>query len=45
MLFRSLTVHALDDSLTRRIMFEYGLFAVICVYLIALALVTGRPIG
>jgi hypothetical protein len=26
-------------------MFEYGLFAVICVYLIALALVTGRPIG
>jgi len=25
-------------------MFEYGLFAVICVYLIALALVTGRPI-
>jgi hypothetical protein len=31
--------------LSRRIMFEYGLFAVICVYLIALALVTGRPIG
>jgi uncharacterized protein DUF5656 len=43
--WQGLTVHALDDSLTRRIMFEYGLFAVICVYLIALALVTGRPIG
>ena len=42
--WQGLTVHALDDSLTRRIMFEYGLFAVICVYLIALALVTGRPI-
>jgi len=43
--WQGFTVHALDDSLTRRIMFEYGLFAVICVYLIALALVTGRPIG
>ena len=43
--WQGLTVHALDDSLTRRIIFEYGLFAVICVYLIALALVTGRPIG
>ena len=43
--WQGLTVHALDDSLSRRIMFEYGLFAVICVYLIALALVTGRPIG
>ena len=43
--WQGLTVHALDDSLTRRIVFEYGLFAVICVYLIALALVTGRPIG
>src|SRR5207245_1699289 len=43
--WQGLTVHALDDSLTRRILFEYGLFAVICVYLIALALVTGRPIG
>ena len=43
--WQGLTVHALDDSMTRRIMFEYGLFAVICVYLIALALVTGRPIG
>jgi len=43
--WQGLTVHALDDSLTRRIMFEYGLFAVICIYLIALALVTGRPIG
>jgi hypothetical protein len=43
--WQGLTVHALDDSLTRRIMFEYGLFAIICVYLIALALVTGRPIG
>jgi hypothetical protein len=43
--WQGLTVHALDDSLTRRIAFEYGLFAVICVYLIALALVTGRPIG
>jgi len=42
--WQGFTVHALDDSLTRRIMFEYGLFAVICVYLIALALVTGRPI-
>jgi hypothetical protein len=42
--WQGLTVHALDDSLTRRIIFEYGLFAVICVYLIALALVTGRPI-
>ena len=42
---QGLTVHALDDSLTRQIMFEYGLFAVICIYLIALALVTGRPIG
>ena len=38
--WQGLTVHALDDSLTRRIMFEYGLFAVICIYLI-----TGRPIG
>ena len=43
--WQGLTVHALDDSLSRRIIFEYGLFAVICVYLIALALVTGRPIG
>ena len=43
--WQGLTVHALDDSLTRRIVFEYGLFAVICVYLIALALLTGRPIG
>jgi hypothetical protein len=43
--WQGLMVHALDDSLTRRIIFEYGLFAVICVYLIALALVTGRPIG
>jgi hypothetical protein len=43
--WQGLTVHALDDSLTRRIIFEYGLFAVICVYLIALALVAGRPIG
>ena len=43
--WQGLTVHALDDSPTRRIMFEYGLFAVICIYLIALALVTGRPIG
>ena len=43
--WQGLTVHALDDSLTRRIVFEYGLFAVICVYLIALALMTGRPIG
>ncbi|HEX3629026.1 MAG TPA: hypothetical protein VHW91_01030 [Candidatus Dormibacteraeota bacterium] len=42
--WQGLTVHALDDSLSRRIIFEYGLFAVICVYLIALALVTGRPI-
>lgn len=42
--WQGLTVHALDDSLTRRIIFEYGLFAVICLYLIALALVTGRPI-
>ena len=42
--WQGLTVHALDDSLTRRIIFEYGLFAVICVYLIALALVTGRPL-
>jgi Protein of unknown function (DUF5656) len=42
--WQGLTVHALDDSLTRRIVFEYGLFAVICVYLIALALLTGRPI-
>jgi len=42
--WQGLTVHTLDDSLTRRIIFEYGLFAVICVYLIALALVTGRPI-
>jgi len=43
--WQGLTVHALDDSLTRRIVFEYGIFAVICVYLIALALMTGRPIG
>jgi hypothetical protein len=43
--WQGLTVHALDDSLTRRIVFEYGLFAVICIYLIALALLTGRPIG
>jgi hypothetical protein len=43
--WQGLTVHALDDSLSRRIIFEYGLFAVICVYLIMLALVTGRPIG
>jgi Protein of unknown function (DUF5656) len=43
--WQGLMVHALDDSLTRRIIFEYGLFAVICVYLIALALVAGRPIG
>jgi Protein of unknown function (DUF5656) len=42
--WQGLTVHALDDSLSRRIIFEYGLFAVICLYLIALALVTGRPI-
>jgi hypothetical protein len=33
-------LHALDDSLTRRVFFEYGLFAVICVYLVALALLT-----
>jgi hypothetical protein len=38
-------VHTLDDSLTKRIFFEYGLFAVICVYLIILAAVTGRPVG
>lgn len=43
--WQGLMVHALDDSLTRRVVFEYGLFAVICVYLIALALVSGRPIG
>jgi hypothetical protein len=43
--WQGLTVHALDDSLNRRIIFEYGLFAVICVYLIVLALVAGRPIG
>jgi len=43
--WQGLTVHALDDSLSRRIIFEYGLFAVICVYLIVLALVAGRPIG
>jgi hypothetical protein len=42
--WQGLMVHTLDNSLTRRILFEYGLFAVICVYLIALALVTGRPI-
>src|SRR6266852_2569626 len=33
-------LHALDDSLTRRVFFEYGLFAVICIYLVALALLT-----
>ena len=42
--WQGLTVHALDDSLSRRIIFEYGLFAVICIYLIALALAVGRPI-
>jgi uncharacterized protein DUF5656 len=33
-------LHALDDSLTRRVFLEYGLFAVICIYLVALALLT-----
>jgi hypothetical protein len=42
--WQGLTVHTLDDSLSRRIIFEYGLFAAICVYLIVLALVAGRPI-
>lgn len=43
--WQGLLVHTLDDSLTKRIFFEYGLFAVICVYLIILAAVTGRPVG
>jgi hypothetical protein len=43
--WQGLLVHTLDDSLTKRIFFEYGLFAVICVYLIVLAAVTGRPVG
>jgi|GEM_PF-3996288 len=43
--WQGLLVHTLDDTLTRRIFFEYGLFAVICVYLIILAAVTGRPVG
>ena len=38
--YQGFIVHALDDSLTRRIVFEYGLFGVICVYLVALALLT-----
>jgi len=33
-------VHALDNSLNRRVFLEYGIFAVICVYLVALALLT-----
>jgi len=33
-------VHALEDSLGRRVFFEYGLFGLICLYLIALALLT-----
>jgi hypothetical protein len=33
-------LHALDDSLSRRVFLEYGLFAVITVYLVALALLT-----
>ena len=43
--WQGLLVHTLDDSLTKRIFLEYGLFAVICVYLIVLAAVTGRPVG
>jgi len=37
-------VHTLADSLNWRIVFEYGLFAVICVYLIVLAILTGRAL-
>jgi hypothetical protein len=33
-------VHALDDSLSRRVAFEYGLFALIGAYLVALAQLT-----
>jgi hypothetical protein len=36
--YQGFIVHTLDDSLTRRIVFEYGLFALICVYLVALGL-------
>jgi hypothetical protein len=42
--WQGLTVHALDDTLTRRIFIEYGLFAAICVYLIALAMLSGRAV-
>ncbi len=37
--YQGFIVHTLDDSLTRRIFLEYGLFAVICVYMVVLALV------
>jgi hypothetical protein len=36
--YQGFIVHTLDDSLTRRIVFEYGLFALICIYLVALGL-------
>ena len=42
--WQGLTVHTLADSLNWRIVFEYGLFAVICVYLIVLAILTGRAL-
>ena len=42
--WQGLTVHTLGDSLNWRIVFEYGLFAVICVYLIVLAILTGRAL-
>lgn len=42
--WQGLTVHTLADSLNWRIVFEYGLFAVICVYLIVLAVLTGRAV-
>jgi hypothetical protein len=38
--YQGFLVHALDNTLTRRVAFEYGLFGVIAVYFVALAQVT-----
>ena len=38
--YQGFLVHALDNTLTRRVAFEYGLFGVIAIYFVALAQVT-----
>ncbi|HYM48962.1 MAG TPA: hypothetical protein VET65_00170 [Candidatus Limnocylindrales bacterium] len=38
--YQGFLVHALDNTLTRRVAFEYGLFGIIAIYFVALAQVT-----